>query len=113
MSRLLGLLAVIATVCTAAATLLGYVAPEYAVYAVALGAAISAFTERIQGGASFHAQDEPSPSRGIAAGALAANLVATGAATAGAIKPQWAIPVALAAGLINSVTERVHGGVSR
>lgn len=48
-SRLVGILSFIATALTFAATLLGQIDPQYSVYALALAAAINAFTSRVQG----------------------------------------------------------------
>lgn len=49
LSRLIGVLSLIATIAAFAATLLQQLAPEYAIFALALAAAIAAFTEKIQG----------------------------------------------------------------
>lgn len=49
LSRIIGILTFIATGLTFAATYLGQINPDYAVYALAVAAAISAFTGRIQG----------------------------------------------------------------
>jgi hypothetical protein len=49
LSRLVGILSLVATISAFAATLLQQLAPEYAVFALALTAAIAAFTEKIQG----------------------------------------------------------------
>lgn len=46
-SRIFGILALIVSVLTTAATLLDQIAPKYAVYALAAAAAISAFTEKV------------------------------------------------------------------
>lgn len=48
-SRIIGILSFIATALTFAATFLGQIDPQYSVYALALSAAINAFTGRIQG----------------------------------------------------------------
>jgi len=48
-SRVIGVLSFIATALTFAATLLGQIDPQYSVWALALAAAINAFTGRIQG----------------------------------------------------------------
>ena len=48
-SRIIGVLSFIATVLTFAATFLGQIDPQYSVWALALSAAINAFTGRIQG----------------------------------------------------------------
>jgi hypothetical protein len=47
LSRILGILALIATALTTVASLLNAIAPKYAVYALATAAAISAFTEKV------------------------------------------------------------------
>lgn len=47
LSRILGILALVATVLTTAASLLNSIAPKYAIYALASAAAISAFTEKV------------------------------------------------------------------
>ena len=116
MSRILGILGILVSVCAAAASLFGYLAPEYAVWPVAIGAGLAAFTERIQGGASVvgtvPVEEEPKPSRGIAAAALLTNIVSVSAGTLGH-KPGAAIVTSLVAGLINSVTERVQGDVAK
>jgi len=49
-SRIIGILSFIATALTFGATLLGQIDPQYSVYALALAAAINAFTGRVQGG---------------------------------------------------------------
>lgn len=49
LSRVLGILSLIATVCTAVAAVLDFVNPEWAVIALAISAGISAFTSRVQG----------------------------------------------------------------
>ncbi len=51
-SRIIGVLSFIATALTFFATLLGQIDPQYAVWALAASAAINAFVERVQGGAS-------------------------------------------------------------
>ena len=48
-SRIIGILAFIATALTTVASVLETIAPKYAVWALAISAAISAFTGRIQG----------------------------------------------------------------
>ena len=48
-SRIIGILSFVATVLTFAATFLGQIDPQYSVYALALAAAINAFTGRVQG----------------------------------------------------------------
>ena len=53
-SRILGVLALIATALTTLGSLLNTIAPKYAIYALAVSAAISAFTGRVQG----HPADE-------------------------------------------------------
>lgn len=52
LSLILGRLSLVATAFTTAATFLNYIKPSWAVYAVAVAAAINAFTERVQGGKS-------------------------------------------------------------
>ena len=49
LSRVLGILSLIATLATSAAAVLDFVNPEWAVIALALSAGISAFTSRVQG----------------------------------------------------------------
>ena len=49
LSQVLGILSFFATLLTFGATLLQQIAPQYAIYALALSAAISAFTGRVQG----------------------------------------------------------------
>jgi hypothetical protein len=49
-SQFFGILSLIATVLTVAAAGLQALSPEYALYALGASAAISAFTEKIQGG---------------------------------------------------------------
>lgn len=49
-SRYLGILSLAATVLTLIASLLQTIAPQYAILALALSAAVSAFTARVQGG---------------------------------------------------------------
>lgn len=51
-SRIIAVLSFIATALTFGATMLGQIDPQYAVWALALAAAINAFTERVQGGES-------------------------------------------------------------
>ena len=51
-SRLIAILASVAGLLTTGATFAGFVKPQYAVYMLAGAAAITAFTERVQGGAS-------------------------------------------------------------
>lgn len=48
-SQIIGVLSFIATALTFGATYLGQIDPHYATYALALSAAISAFTGRVQG----------------------------------------------------------------
>jgi hypothetical protein len=48
-SRFLGILSLIATLTTTAAAVLQVIKPGWAIYALALSAAISAFTARVQG----------------------------------------------------------------
>lgn len=50
-SQVIGVLSFIATLLTFLSTYLGQFDPNYAVYALAVSAAISAFTGRIQGSA--------------------------------------------------------------
>jgi hypothetical protein len=52
LSRIIGILSIIAAACTAFATAFGAIRPQWAVYAVAGAAMINAFTERVQGGKS-------------------------------------------------------------
>lgn len=49
LSRILGILSLIATVLTIAATYLGQIDPQYSVWALAIAGAINAFTGRVQG----------------------------------------------------------------
>lgn len=51
-SRLLAILSLLVTVLTTGATLLQALRPEWAVWALALSAALSSFVERVQGGKS-------------------------------------------------------------
>lgn len=51
-SRLIGILSLIVTVLTTGATLLQAIRPEWAIWALALSAALSSFVERVQGGKS-------------------------------------------------------------
>jgi hypothetical protein len=48
-SRVVGILSFIATILTFGATFLGQLDPQYGVWALALAAAINAFTGRVQG----------------------------------------------------------------
>lgn len=52
LSRLIGILSLVATLATTGATVLQIIRPQWAVYALALSGAINAFVERVQGGAS-------------------------------------------------------------
>jgi len=52
LSRIIGILSIIAAACTAFATAFGAIRPQWAIYAVAVAAMINAFTERVQGGKS-------------------------------------------------------------
>ena len=79
MSRAIGIVSFIALLLSGAATLAGGLAPQYAVYALALAAAINAFTERVQGGASQEVTaqnfaDVPKSNKGKGKIALAINL---------------------------------------
>lgn len=49
LSRVLGILSLLATILTFAATYLGQIDPQYSVIALAVAAAINAFTGRVQG----------------------------------------------------------------
>ena len=51
-SRIIGVLSLVATILSFAASYLGQLDPQYAVIAVAISGGINAFTERVQGGAS-------------------------------------------------------------
>jgi hypothetical protein len=120
MSRVIGILSFVALLLTGLSTLLGAVAPEYTVYALALAAAISAFTERIQGGSSVDGESDGEqglisrqPTRKAGKVALALNVAATVATLLGAVKPSWGVPILTGVGVASAVTERVgKGGVS-
>ena len=51
-SRIIGILALLATALTTGASLVGQIKPQYAVYMLAVAGAINAFTERVSGGLS-------------------------------------------------------------
>lgn len=51
-SRIFGILALLASALTTAASFLGAIKPQWAIYAVAIAGAINAFTERVHGGTS-------------------------------------------------------------
>lgn len=51
-SLILGRISLVATAITTGATFLNYVKPAWSVYALAIAAALNAFTERVQGGKS-------------------------------------------------------------
>lgn len=52
LSRFFALLSLLGTIAATAATLLQIIRPQWAAYALAITAAINAFTERVQGGKS-------------------------------------------------------------